>query len=144
MVAGGTTGPRDKDVQTLQETQVHQTKNQGMEKGSLWKHKPEEKSIEDRMRKLQELCIEEGYTKDRKKEEIQMTREWEARCQQEETPWCQKSRIRWLKEGERNTKFFHRTTIARRSHNKILKIRDQDGIERESHREIENALVKHF
>jgi hypothetical protein len=102
------------------------------------------KSIEDRMRKLQEQCIEEGYTEDRKKEEIQMTQEWEARCQQEETLWRQKSRIRWLKEGERNTKFFHRTTIARRSHNKILKIRDQDGIERESHQEIENTLVNHF
>jgi exonuclease III len=102
------------------------------------------KSIEDRMRKLQELCIEEGYTEDRKKEEIQMTQEWEARCKQEETLWRQKSRIRWLKEGERNTKFFHRTTIARRSHNKILKIRDQDGIERESHQDIENTLVNHF
>jgi hypothetical protein len=96
------------------------------------------------MRKLQEICIDEGYTEDRKKEEIQMTQEWEARCQQEETLWRQKSRIRWLKEGERNTKFFHRTTIARRTHNKILKIKDQDGIERESHKEIENILVNHF
>jgi hypothetical protein len=96
------------------------------------------------MMKLQEQCIEEGYTEDWNKQEIQMTQEWEARCQQEETPWRQKSRIRWLKEGERNAKFFHRTTIARRSHNKILKIRDQDGIKRESHQEIENTLVNHF
>jgi hypothetical protein len=44
------------------------------------------KSIEDRMRKLQELCIEEGYTEDRKKEEIQMTQEWEARCQAGRNP----------------------------------------------------------
>jgi exonuclease III len=102
------------------------------------------KNIEDKMRKLQEICIAEGYTEDRKKEEIQMTQEWEARCQQEETLWRQKSRIRWLREGERNTKFFHRTTIARRAHNKILKIKDQDGIERESHKEIETTLVNHF
>jgi hypothetical protein len=47
----------------------------------------EKKKIEDRMRILQELCIDEGYTEDRKREEIQMTREWEARCQQEETLW---------------------------------------------------------
>jgi hypothetical protein len=73
-----------------------------------------------------------------------MTQEWEARCQQEETLWRQKSRIRWLNEGERNTKFFHRTTISRRTHNKILKIQDRDGIERESHKEIENILVNHF
>jgi hypothetical protein len=81
------------------------------------------------MKKLQETCIMEGYTEDRKKEEVQLTQVWEARCQQEETLWRQKSRIKCLKEGEWNTKFFHRTTMARRAHNKILKIKDQDGIE---------------
>jgi hypothetical protein len=115
-----------------------------VEQGNLWKHKLRKKNIEDRMRKLWEICIDLGYTEDRKKEETQMTQEWEKRCKQEETIWRQKSRIRWLKEGEWNTKFFHRTTIARRTHNKILKIRDQDGIERESHKEIENILVNHF
>jgi hypothetical protein len=81
------------------------------------------------MRKLHELFIQEGYIEHWKKEENQMIQEWEERCKKEETLWCQKYRIRWLKEGERNTEFFHRTTIARKSHNKILKIRDQDGIE---------------
>jgi hypothetical protein len=100
----------------------------------------EKKNIEDRMRRLQEVFIAEGYTEDQKKEEIQMTREWEGRCQQEEILWFQKLQIIWLKEGERNTKFFHRTTTAKRAHNKILKIKDQDGIERESHKDIENNL----
>jgi hypothetical protein len=104
----------------------------------------EKNDIEEKMKKLQETCMREGYTEDRKREELQMTQEWEARCQQEETLWHQKSHIRWLKEGERNTKFFHRTTMARRAHNKILKIKDQDGIERESHQEIESAMVRHF
>ena len=73
-----------------------------------------------------------------------MTQEWEARCQQEETLWRQKSCIIWLKEGEQNTKFFHRKTMAKRDHNKILKIKDQDGIERESHKDIKTTLVNHF
>jgi len=73
-----------------------------------------------------------------------MTQEWEARCQHKETLCCQESKIRWLKEGERNTKIFHRATIARRTHNKILKIRDRYGIERESHKEIKDTLVNHF
>jgi 23S rRNA U2552 (ribose-2'-O)-methylase RlmE/FtsJ len=34
--------------------------------------------------------------------------------------------------------------MARRAHNKIMKIRDQDGIERESHKDIETTLVNHF
>jgi hypothetical protein len=72
----------------------------------------EKRIIEYKMRNLQEICIHVGYTEDHKKEEIQLTQEWEARCRQEDTLWRQNSRIRWLKEGERNTKFFYRTTIA--------------------------------
>jgi hypothetical protein len=34
--------------------------------------------------------------------------------------------------------------MARRAHNEILKIKDHDGIECESHQEIENASEKHF
>jgi hypothetical protein len=102
------------------------------------------KKTEVRMENLQEQCIQEGYTEERKKEENQLLQDWEARCKQEETLWRQKSKIQWLKDGERNTKFFHRTTIVRRSHNRILKIRDQDGIERESHQDIKNTMVKHF
>jgi hypothetical protein len=45
----------------------------------------EKNNIEEKMKKLQETCISEGYTEDQKKEELQMTQEWEARCQQEET-----------------------------------------------------------
>jgi hypothetical protein len=72
------------------------------------------------MEELQEQCFQEGYTEERKKEENQLLQDWEARCKQEETLWRQKSRSLWLKGGEKNTKFFHTTTIARRSHNKSL------------------------
>jgi hypothetical protein len=51
-----------------------------VEQGNLWKYKPREKKIEEKMRKIQEICIVEGYTEDQKKEEIHMTQEWEARC----------------------------------------------------------------
>jgi len=73
-----------------------------------------------------------------------MTHEWDERCQQEEMLWRPKSQIIWLKEGERNTKFFHRTIMARRAHNKILKIRDPNGIKRESHKDIKTNMVNHF
>ena len=73
-----------------------------------------------------------------------MSQEWETRCKQEDILWRQKSILWWLKEGEKNTKFFHRSTIARRTHNKIMKICDQEGIERESHQDIESTLVNHF
>ena len=58
-----------------------------MEQGNLWKHNQEKKYIEDRMRILQELCIDKGYIEFHKGEEIKMTQEWEARCEKEETLW---------------------------------------------------------
>jgi hypothetical protein len=102
------------------------------------------KVLEEKMAWLQEQCIQEGYNEERKKEENQLIQDWEAICKQEEILWRQKSRVQWLKEGEKNTKFFHRSTLARRTHNKILKIRDQEGIERYSHQDIESSLVNHF
>ena len=40
----------------------------------------------------------------------------------DEVSWRQKSRIQWLKEGDKNTKFFHRTANANRHHNCIESI----------------------
>jgi hypothetical protein len=45
----------------------------------------------------------------------------------EEDFWALKSRVGWEVEGDRNTKFFHTSTIARRSHNKIVRIRNSVG-----------------
>ena len=47
---------------------------------------------------------------------------------QEEQLWRQKSRVTWLKEGDKNTKFFKITTIRRRSYNRINEIKRMDGV----------------
>lgn len=49
-----------------------------------------------------------------------------------------------MKEGERNTKFFHRTTIQRRMHNSIPFIQKQGGEKVETHEEIEEEFRNHF
>ncbi|KAL4189134.1 hypothetical protein AMTRI_Chr08g163930 [Amborella trichopoda] len=41
--------------------------------------------------------------------------------------WAKKSRIKWLKCGDRNTKFFHLTTKIRQAKNFMRKIKKQDG-----------------
>ncbi|WCJ39636.1 RNA binding RNA-directed DNA polymerase [Euphorbia peplus] len=47
---------------------------------------------------------------------------------QEEIVWFQKSRVKWLNLGDRNTSFFHLSTVIRRKRNKILGLRDANGI----------------
>jgi hypothetical protein len=53
----------------------------------FWNIDQEKKMTEDRMGEMQEQCIQEGYTEERKKEETQLLQDWETRCKQEETMW---------------------------------------------------------
>lgn len=56
----------------------------------------------------------------------------------------QKSRETWLKEGDKNTKYFHRITVENRSKNKIMEINKEDGIITQSLEEINNEAVSLF
>ncbi|XP_075475200.1 uncharacterized protein LOC142505939 [Primulina tabacum] len=47
--------------------------------------------------------------------------------QQEELLWCQKSREEWIILGDRNTKFYHASTLARRSRIRIGSLQDVTG-----------------
>ncbi|XP_042481160.1 uncharacterized protein LOC122061743 [Macadamia integrifolia] len=45
----------------------------------------------------------------------------------QEKLWSEKAKLRWLKEGDRNTKFFHLSVKIRRSRNQISMLRREDG-----------------
>ncbi|PNX73217.1 ribonuclease H [Trifolium pratense] len=46
---------------------------------------------------------------------------------QEELMWYQRSRAKWLTDGDRNTKYYHIKTVARRRKNNILMLKDSEG-----------------
>ena len=46
---------------------------------------------------------------------------------QEQELWALKSRINWMVQGDRNTAFFHVSTLVRRKRNQILAIKNGVG-----------------
>eukprot|EP00253_Pinus_taeda_P003346 PITA_03346 len=50
----------------------------------------------------------------------------------------------WLREGDKNTKFFHRFTNKRRATNSIWQIKNENGDLLHSQDDISNEAVKHF
>ncbi|KAK1312833.1 hypothetical protein QJS10_CPA07g01409 [Acorus calamus] len=61
----------------------------------------------------------------------------------EESHWHQKSRIKWLKEGDRNTAFLHTSTRVRRSFNRIHSLKEGPNlITNESL--IKDSIMHHF
>ena len=68
----------------------------------------------------------------------------EAREKQESLYWQQKVRVKWLKEGERNTKLFHNSVIQNRSSYRIQRLKTRAGNRVDTRREIEAELTQHF
>ncbi|XP_019191707.1 PREDICTED: uncharacterized protein LOC109186235 [Ipomoea nil] len=53
--------------------------------------------------------------------------ELELLMQQEEVFWRQRSKQLWMKHGDSNTKYFHKTASARRRRNLLLRVKDPGG-----------------
>jgi len=60
-----------------------------------------------------------------------------------ETLWFQKSRAEAIRDGDRNTQFYHLSTIIRRRRNKIEMLQDQQGSWVPDRDELQ-ALVRNF
>lgn len=63
---------------------------------------------------------------------------------QEELHWYQKSRSKWIVEGERNTRFFHLSTIIRRRKMKVTALKNDDNTWIENPIEIGNLVQNYF
>ncbi|KAL5568617.1 hypothetical protein UlMin_025192 [Ulmus minor] len=63
-----------------------------------------------------------------KERDKSLRRQLEELLKREELLWFQKSSVRWVLEGDRCTKFFFISTLVRRRHNKIEKIRLDNGV----------------
>eukprot|EP00253_Pinus_taeda_P023904 PITA_23904 len=87
----------------------------------------EKQKLERAMEEVQQKNIWEGRNEERCQEESRLISQIEERRKQEEILWKQKSRVNWLREGERNTSFFHQAMIQHRQRNRIFSIKNGAG-----------------
>lgn len=58
--------------------------------------------------------------------------------------WKQRSKVTWLKDGDRNTKFFHRKASNRRAKNRLRGLYDNHGVWQSSDKGIEKVVLGYF
>ncbi|KAM2626797.1 hypothetical protein TB2_000341 [Malus domestica] len=85
------------------------------------KFKKRSQMIQELLLQLQELQRDWRSNCDVIKQKMQLVDDLRA---QEESYWMQSFRVRWLREGDANTSFFHTSTLHRRRRNQIIKIKD--------------------
>ncbi|KAA3490345.1 reverse transcriptase [Gossypium australe] len=57
--------------------------------------------------------------------DVKMGLNWEA--DKEELFWEQRAHVNWLKNGDRNTSYFHKVAVSRQSRGRILALEDENG-----------------
>ncbi|MQL88103.1 hypothetical protein Taro_020652 [Colocasia esculenta] len=75
---------------------------------------------------------------------IQTKEKLEHVLSQEEQFWRQKSRIKWLKEGDNNTKFFHAYAVSQRRLSLISTLHKEDDTYVDRNEDIAAMFVQHF
>ncbi|KAI9080922.1 hypothetical protein K1719_037083 [Acacia pycnantha] len=73
-------------------------------------------------------CSKGVMTAEKLSKSEELVAQIEGAWDQEEVYWWQRSRIAWLNCGDRNTKFFHTSVIQRRQRNKLLRLKDVNGV----------------
>lgn len=92
------------------------------------------------------IKIDEAQNDDNMTTEEELELKWQlyAAYREEEIYWRQKSRAIWLREVDRNTKYFHAKTKQRHARNRITKIKYSMGAWVETEEGIEQVAVEYF
>jgi len=104
----------------------------------------EKEKLDSQMKELQQEIMASGPSEALREKEVGLLQEITLKDRQEELLWKQKSRNRRLKEGDRNTKFFHQVTIQHQYQNHIRRLKKEDGSVVESQSEIEETPNEYF
>ena len=100
--------------------------------------------IEEELNLLNNEVISKGMDNNKYIKEKELMIKHEEILAKEETFWRQKSCEKWLGEGDRNTKFFHNSTLQNRNLRLITHIKDKEGNMISEPSKLNDELIKYF
>ncbi|KAE8655416.1 hypothetical protein F3Y22_tig00117027pilonHSYRG00012 [Hibiscus syriacus] len=98
---------------------------------------------EKKIDSLEKLCLVNPTDKATQAEIISVRAKLWAEYRKTEREWLQKSRLKWFKEGDKNTKKFHLTAVLRGHTNQISKLKVHDSVFK-NQSGIQHVFVNHF
>ncbi|XP_012851712.1 PREDICTED: uncharacterized protein LOC105971405 [Erythranthe guttata] len=98
------------------------------------------KSLHKKIRELQEA----DQTEARKEEISKLRAALEKAYEDNDMYWRQRSKIQWIREGDRNTRFFHSKATIRNRTNRMSKLKDNEGCWKDKEADIEHIITEHF
>ncbi|XP_057428588.1 uncharacterized protein LOC130722016 [Lotus japonicus] len=101
------------------------------------------RELEEKVHWLMARMETEGSTKELRLERIAIMGDLWKEYRAEEATWIQKSRLRWAREGDRNTRFFHRVCKVRTAKKSISQLRVEDRLLEEP-QQVKEAIMNHF
>ena len=94
-------------------------------------------------KKIERMSKEE-LTVESREEVLEASKKLDDLLLKQEIFWAQRSRVSWLKHGDRNTKFFHSKASQRRKRNFIHGIQNQQGIWVDDIGEVAEVAINYF
>ena len=111
---------------------------------SVWKRHNRsnaEEKIGFLRRRLDQAMVSDTRTQ---QERAELKEELNQAYLEEEIFWKQKSRVMWLRAGDRNTRFFHAVTKAKRIKNTLHSIQDHNGVIHRGQKEVAQVAERYF
>ena len=105
--------------------------------------RPNEAAIKELQTWLDRL-LEAKVSEESRVEYLDMSKRMDKLLKKQEIYWVQRSRISWLKHGDKNTKFFHSKATQRRKKNHISGIQNSQGQWVEDLEEVVVVVSAHF
>lgn len=105
--------------------------------------KKRKEKLVDEIKEVQDL-LDLSQTDELLGKEEALIKEFDKVLEQEELLWFQKSREKWVTQGDRNTSFFHTSTIIRRRRNRIEMLKNDEGSWVSNPQELEKLATDYY